>query len=632
MSLAIKRILCSVILSALSMSAMADVTYVIKGVDDELRTNILAHNDQIQLGPQVRLSARDLPKVLAKAEANTRQALRPFGYYAPEVTSTVVSHEGDDAVVEINVVPGPPVRIEDVRLEVTGAGENARRFVDWQRQWPLRIGGVLNQQVWESQKQEVMDLAHSRGFLSARFAEHELRIDLLQNTAGLTLVLDTGPRYVMGDIDFGDHGLRAGILEYLPRFEKGDYYTSQLVHWFRTDIWKTGYFEDVLVEEVPRSETEPPRVDLKVNVESGARNRYQGAVGWGTDTGVRLQTNWTRVPMSRNGDRLDIGIGWRHLDEQFRLRGAYRVPRRDRAREYWTSELTLNFENTDLEVKRNPDDENFVKLAAGDVNEQHLRVGRLKIRNFQSGEQQSFETFFLQQIYTTRDYEFVDSLVASAPDSQGLESLLGGTDSAFSFGFDWDYVAVEGRSFKATGHRERAWVFHSSKDLGSEVDFTQLYFSTRRSYLAGDRFKFHLRGEVGYTEADVFRLPLDNSEPPLELSVTQLPNFYRFKAGGSMSVRGYGFEQLSDNNIGSNNIITASAEVEYRFLNSWSAALFYDIGNAFNDWDEPDLKRGAGIGIRWYSFAGEVRLDVAQALDFNGQPWRVHITIGTPLL
>ena len=99
-----------------------------------------------------------------------------------------------------------------------------------------------------------------------------------------------------------------------------------------------------------------------------------------------------------------------------------------------------------------------------------------------------------------------------------------------------------------------------------------------------------------------------------------------------MSVRGYGFEQLSDNNIGSNNMITASAEVEYRFLNSWSAALFYDIGNAFNDWDEPDLKRGAGIGIRWYSFAGEVRLDVAQALDFNGQPWRVHITIGTPLL
>jgi translocation and assembly module TamA len=116
------------------------------------------------------------------------------------------------------------------------------------------------------------------------------------------------------------------------------------------------------------------------------------------------------------------------------------------------------------------------------------------------------------------------------------------------------------------------------------------------------------------------------------LSFTRLPNFYRFKAGGSMSVRGYGFEQLSNNDLGSNNIITASAEAEYLFLPSWSGAAFFDIGNAFNDWDDPDLKRGIGIGIRWYSFAGEIRVDVAQAIDFEDKPLRWHITIGTPLL
>ena len=99
-----------------------------------------------------------------------------------------------------------------------------------------------------------------------------------------------------------------------------------------------------------------------------------------------------------------------------------------------------------------------------------------------------------------------------------------------------------------------------------------------------------------------------------------------------MSVRGYGFEQLSDNDIGSNNIITASAEVEYRFLNSWSAALFYDIGNAFNDWDDTDLKSGIGIGIRWYTVAGPLRLDFARALDKPGEPWSIHFTIGSILL
>ena len=97
-------------------------------------------------------------------------------------------------------------------------------------------------------------------------------------------------------------------------------------------------------------------------------------------------------------------------------------------------------------------------------------------------------------------------------------------------------------------------------------------------------------------------------------------------------MRGYGFEQLSNNDVGSNNIITASAETEYRVLKSWSVAAFADIGNAFNDWQDPDLKRGVGVGIRWYSIIGEVRVDFAQALDFDGRPWRLHVTIGTPLL
>jgi len=69
-----------------------------------------------------------------------------------------------------------------------------------------------------------------------------------------------------------------------------------------------------------------------------------------------------------------------------------------------------------------------------------------------------------------------------------------------------------------------------------------------------------------------------------------------------------------------------------KFLDNWSAALFIDIGNAFNDWSNPELKKGVGIGIRWYSIAGPIRVDVAKALDRIDKPWRLHFTIGTPLL
>ena len=127
-------------------------------------------------------------------------------------------------------------------------------------------------------------------------------------------------------------------------------------------------------------------------------------------------------------------------------------------------------------------------------------------------------------------------------------------------------------------------------------------------------------------------MSLDVEDVIFQASITELPYQYRFKAGGSHSVRGYDFETLSNNGIGSNNIITASAEIEYLFRDNWSVAAFVDTGNAFNDWDDPSLRTGIGVGIRWYTLAFPIRLDVAQARDIEGNPWRFHLTIGSPLL
>jgi translocation and assembly module TamA len=84
--------------------------------------------------------------------------------------------------------------------------------------------------------------------------------------------------------------------------------------------------------------------------------------------------------------------------------------------------------------------------------------------------------------------------------------------------------------------------------------------------------------------------------------------------------------------VGSNNLITLSAEAEWQILQTWSLAAFYDVGNAFNDWNQINLKQGAGVGVRWYSIAGAVRLDFASGLDLPGDPWRIHFTLGVPLL
>ena len=150
--------------------------------------------------------------------------------------------------------------------------------------------------------------------------------------------------------------------------------------------------------------------------------------------------------------------------------------------------------------------------------------------------------------------------------------------------------------------------------------------------MLGQKWKLLLAGELGYTDATVNDLEMIHPDRTLRLSVTDLPNLYRFKAGGSRSVRGYAFESLSNNGLGSNNIITASAEIEMNFRPDWSLAAFFDVGNAFNDWSDYELRKGVGVGIRWYSIAGPIRLDIAQGLDLPDKPWRIHFTIGTPLL
>ena len=335
--------------------------------------------------------------------------------------------------------------------------------------------------------------------------------------------------------------------------------------------------------------------------------------------------------MSASGDRIDLGIGWQELDDQFAVRATYRRPRAKRNREFWTVDTVLRFENMDLEFKLHPEDDDYIKLANGNIDEQHVRLGRLKIRNLGGGEAQLFETPFVQYINSEQQYQPAPLSDIFGSDDE-IDELLHRFDNAISIGVEYGLVNVLGKGFDIRGHRERAWIFHSDKAFGSEVEFTQLYISTHKSLKLGDRWKFIYRAEVGYTDAYVNELTIDIGDAQLDISDTTLPNFYRFKAGGSQSVRGYGFESLSNNDIGSNHIITASAEIEVRVLEKWSAAVFVDTGNAFNDWSEPELKMGAGVGVRWYSIAGPISIDFAQALDYSGDPWRIHFTIGVPLL
>ena len=624
-----------VVLLLQTAPAMADSLKIrVTGLTEKLGAQIETRLATYQLESDTELKKQRLRGVQADAGKEAIKALRPFGYYHAEIATSELAKVDKGWQLTLAIEHGPPLKVVSSAVELTGDGQALPELVRWKERWPLKVGKRMDQSVWEERKRTGLELAEAAGYLGAKFTEHVIEVDLDNNAATLRLVLDTGPQAVIGTVSFQQESLKPGILELLPRFKEGQAYNAWLLEKFRLDVWRTGYFDEVELVEERHLEESPPRVNLLVVARERNRNTYQGSLGYGTDTEVRAQVLWSRHILSARGDSLEMGLGWQQKNEEYSFKSGYRLPRRVQEREFWTADFYVRQENEDFKVKAEDDDEEFIDLTNGNVVDYSIKLGQLKVRDLDEGYQQIFETWYGQYVlekstFNLLDLNLTENGVALLDDDL---SEYRDVNSSFSIGVNWDWPVVRGTGFRTEGHHERAWIFTANEAWGSERDFSQAYVASTWHKMLGRNFKVLVRGEVGYSEADVSSVQVTVGDQLLQLSVTELPNLYRFKAGGSRSVRGYAFEHLSNNGIGSNNIVTAGAELEWQFREDWSLAAFVDAGNAFNDWDEMNIKKGVGLGVRWYSIAGPIRLDFAQALDFEGDPWRIHFTIGTPLL
>jgi translocation and assembly module TamA len=344
---------------------------------------------------------------------------------------------------------------------------------------------------------------------------------------------------------------------------------------------------------------------------------------------------WDHHLLSARGDNFDLGLGWQQEDNEFSVQANYRLPRKTRTRQFWHASFGLKSEEDTLKVSDSGEVENRFDIARGTITDYSLRLGKTRVHDMQGGYEQMFETIFVELLSEDRDLDPTAKVDIGLPALAGtgaFNRLLENNSNSMAVGMEWDWPEIRGTGFPTTGHHERARVLTANDAWGSDVEYSQVYLSSRWNLLPAERWKLLLRAEAGYSDASTDRAAVAMPEGALIISITELPNLYRFRAGGSRSVRGYAFESLDDNGLGSNNMLTASAEIEYQFREKWSAAAFMDIGNAFNDWSDPDLKLGAGFGIRWYTRIGALRLDFAQGRNLEGDPWRVHLTIGTSLL
>jgi len=625
------------LLWAAGLAVAAPVVTEIAGVDGAKLTNVRAHLSLVQAENLETVAAWRLRQLADNARDEVREALRPFGYYRPRVEVRLLEpeRETDPWRATVRIELGTPVTIESIDLRLYGEGVEDPEFLQWQADWPLPEGSVLHHPTWEDALRELTEIADARGYFDHQFRQRRVLVDPDRNQARIDLHFNTGQRYRFGGYQSEPLPFTDRLLDRLTIIERDEPYLLQTVDRQREIMARSGLFDRVVVEEQRDAET--GTVDLDYRLNPRQRDSYRFTLGFGTDTGARLGLGWTRHFLSSRGNRLETGFGAQQTDNEYVLRSEYLHPRGSDPGDFLSASGLLRRQQDDFRFNDEDKREAVFDSFSGSREQVELRFGRLEDRlfwrdRFQMLEERLFLAVLNESFDALREARFSEeneALLAANPD---LAPFLQTETNTLSLGAEWRLPSIRGTGFFTQGHIVEARLLAAHESVISDVSFAQAWLRGRWHHIFGDRHKVMVSGEIGYTEADVSRLDLSLDDRFLALSITELPERYRFKTGGDRSVRGYGFETLSTNRNGANHILAGSVEYEYRVGQNWSLGVFFDVGNAFNDWNERKLKRGVGAGFRWYTLIGPIQVDIAQALDDIDRPWRLHFTIGTRLL
>jgi translocation and assembly module TamA len=115
-----------------------------------------------------------------------------------------------------------------------------------------------------------------------------------------------------------------------------------------------------------------------------------------------------------------------------------------------------------------------------------------------------------------------------------------------------------------------------------------------------------------------------------------IPEKLLFRAGGDESVRGYAYESLGPTRngveVGGRVLATGSIEIARplaRSLPNYWGAVFIDAGQAAQSWSDYKPWLGYGVGLRWRSPIGPLRIDIARGQEIHA--WRLHFSVGITL-
>jgi translocation and assembly module TamA len=586
-------LLCSLILVAEPLRAQDDaapiiatetrengvLTVTVEGVDGPLRDNVLAHLELNRFAGQAAPEESRMRWLHTRAETQIREALQPFGYYEPTIESTL-NRIPNGREARYRIQPGRPLRIATLDVQILGEGQQDPAFQAVLTRLPLAQGQVLNQLQYEQIKRTLEMLATERGYFDARFTESTIRIDLEAYEATIHLHYDTGPRYRFGAITFNQDFLSPKLLNRYPRFKPGDPYDANDLLKLQSDLNGSPYFSQIQVNAPPDAATDTAPVN--VELEPNKQRKYSAGLGYGTDTGARVKLRAEQRWLNRQGHHAEQELQWSTIKSLVGIK--YKIPGADPTTDEYS--LTAGYSQQDY----NQQDYQLFTLGGG----------------LQQQDGKWLKNYSLS-------YQYEQFSVGDQPTASSLLLIPG---------LNWTWIDADDRMYPTRGLLFGFELRGASTALLSDLNFVQGVLRLKGVYALNDTSRFIARGDVGATV--------------ISEGFDQLPTSLRFFTGGDASVRGYAYNSIGPTDsegvvIGGKNLLVGSLEYEHRIWDGWSLATFVDSGDTFNG-ATPELKTGVGIGLRWRSPVGPVRIDLASGLDRPpGDAFRFSFSIGPEL-
>ena len=510
--------------------------------------------------------------------------LRAQGYYDAEVEPRIDTVDGRPLVV-LTATPGTIYRLKDVTIAgVAAAGEKAAALRD---AFGVKPDDPVDADRITTGEAKLRVEAGEQGFPFAKIGEPEVTIDREARTATLDINVDPGTARVFGQIRANPNNrvFDAAHVQEIARFEPGKPYYAPALDDLRRALVQTGLVSVAEVTPVPG--TTPETVDIDVRLEPAPPRTIAGEIGYGTGEGARVEASWTHRNLFPPEGALTLRsvLGTR---EQL---GAVTFRRN-------------NFEGRDRVLT--------AQISAAHTNREAYEANTFSL----SGSLERQTNIFFQKTWT---WSLGAELVAS----------------------DERDVII------STGEPRRRTFFIAAAPTSLTYDGSDDLLNPTRGFRLGGRFspEVSLQGSAfGYARTQVDASAYKSISDGVVLAgrlrlgtiagapLDAIAPSRRFYAGGGASVRGYGYQLIgprdpNNDPIGGRSLAEFAIEGRIKAFGDFGIVPFFDGGNIYTS-SLPDfsgLRYGAGVGVRYYSNFGPIRVDVGTPL--NPQPGDSRVAV-----